>query len=95
MNDYREDPILHREIGNLKQLFTASLDASDRLTARRFTGVEQQLGEIKATLGTFATVKDTVNRLEGTKQGATELKKSIYSMGTLIIAALGVVASRL
>ena len=95
MNDYREDPILHREIGNLKQLFTMSIEASDKLTARRFSGVEEQLGEIKATLGTFATVKDTVTRLEATKQGATELKKSIYSMGTLIIAALGLVATRL
>ncbi len=95
MNDHESDLPLHREIGNLKQLFTASLDASDRLTSRRFSGVEAQLSEIKTTLTSFTEVKDTVIRLEATKHGAAEVKKSIYSMGTLIIAALGLVASRL
>ena len=90
-----QDSLLHREIGTLKQLLTTSLNASDTLTARRFTGVEQQLGEIKTVLRAFGEVELTVTRLEATRQGATELKKSIYSMGTLIIAALGLVASRL
>lgn len=94
MTDH-QDSMLHREIANLKQLFTTSLDASDKLTARRFSGVEQQLSEIKVDINAFVKVKDTVTRLEATKQGATELKKSIYSMGTLIIAALGLVATRL
>lgn len=93
--DHMQDSLIHREIGNLKQLFTAKLDASDSLTARRFTGVEAQLGDIKDTLQAFGEVKDTVIRLEATKQGAVELKRSIYSVGTLIIMALGLVASRL
>ena len=95
MNDFGIEATLHREIGNLKQLFTAKLDASDTLTARRFTGVEHQLVEIKTSLTTFYGVRDTVTGLVASKQGATEVKRSIYSMGTLIIAALGIVAARL